>query len=134
VGLCFDQKLFGVAAFHGDVRAIVIFDEMSDWNLPLQRVAWGFSAGPEVKLTRRTSLQAQFDGASTPYLPTGTAALDSGYGDLTIGVSHRFAAGAREVVAHLYARENMNLPFSVRLNADPDLAIGLKATIRARAR
>jgi len=34
------------------------------------------------------------------------------------------------VVAQVYARENMNMPFSVRWNADPDFAVGLKLTIR----
>jgi len=29
----------------------------------------------------------------------------------------------------LYARENMNLPFQVRWNADPDLSVGLKFTM-----
>jgi len=33
-------------------------------------------------------------------------------------------------VAQLYARENMNLPFRVRWNADPDLSVGIKFSIR----
>ena len=37
--------------------------------------------------------------------------------------------GAHSIVTQFYARENMNLPFSVRLNTDPDLAVGIKTTI-----
>jgi len=33
------------------------------------------------------------------------------------------------VTAQLYMRENMNLPFSVRWNTDPDLSVGLKVRI-----
>jgi len=33
------------------------------------------------------------------------------------------------VTAQIYLRENMNLPFQVRWNTDPDLSVGLKATI-----
>jgi hypothetical protein len=36
---------------------------------------------------------------------------------------------SRVFVTQFYARENMVLPFSVRWNADPDLALGLKITV-----
>ena len=37
--------------------------------------------------------------------------------------------GPRHDIGQLYARENMNMPFRIRLNTDPDLSVGLKATI-----
>jgi hypothetical protein len=129
VGLSLDKKLLAWAAFHGDVRATRTLDSMSVWNLPLKRWAYGFSAGSELKLSTNSSFNLQIGGSSTPYAPTGTAAFDRGYGDITFGVAHRFRAGSRQVTAHFYARENLNLPFRVRWNADPDLSIGFKATI-----
>ena len=129
VGLSVDKKLLEWAAFHGDARASRALDSMSIWNLPLRRWAYGFSAGSEVKLSTNSSFTLQVGGSSTPYAPTGTAAFDKGYGDITLGVAHRFKAGSRHVTTHLYARENLNLPFRVRWNTDPDLSIGLKATI-----
>jgi hypothetical protein len=129
MGLSLDKKLLEWAAFHGDVRATRTLDSMSVWNLPLKRWAYGFSAGSELKLSTNSSFNLQIGGSSTPYAPTGTAAFDRGYGDITFGVAHRFRAGSRYVTAHFYARENLNLPFRVRWNTDPDLSIGLKATI-----
>lgn len=130
IGLSVDKKVFAHLALHGDLRGQLILDDVSTWGLPLQRTSMAFSAGPELRLAGNTSASLQFDGSTTPYLETGVAALDDGYGAITLAIGHRFRAGARHVVAQLYARENMNLPFRVRWNADPDLAIGLKATIR----
>ena len=129
VGLSLDKKLLEWAAFYGDIRATRALDSMSVWNLPLKRWAYGFSAGSELKLSTNSSFNLQIGGSSTPYAPTGTTAFDRGYGDITFGVAHRFRAGSRFVTAHFYARENLNLPFRVRWNTDPDLSIGLKATI-----
>jgi hypothetical protein len=129
VGLSVDKKLLEWAAFHGDVRATRALDSMSVWNLPLKRWAYGFSAGAEVKLSMNNSFTMQIGGSSTPYMPTGTAAFDKDHGDITFGVAHRFKSGSRNVTMQLYARENLNLPFQVRWNTDPDLSIGLKATI-----
>jgi hypothetical protein len=130
-GLSLDKKLLRGVAFHGDLRATLVLDRVSMWNLPLKRMAYGFSAGPELKLSRNSSLNLQIDGSSTPYLPTGTLAFDKGYGDITFGYGHRFKVGSREVTTQLYLRENMNMPFQVRWNTDPDLAVGIKATIRS---
>ncbi len=116
-------------ALHGDIRANVTLDRMSQWNLPLRRGVAGYSFGPEFKVTRNTSLSLQADGTTTPYQTTGTIGLDSNYGAAALGVNHRFTAGQRQVVAQLYARENMDMPFSVRWNTDPDFAVGLKVTI-----
>jgi hypothetical protein len=124
-GLSLDQKMSPGAAFHVDVRATRALDQMSIWNLPLRRWTYAFSAGPEFRLPRNSSLNLQIDGSSTPYWPTGTLAFDKGYGDLTFGLGHRFGP----VTAQLYVRENMNLPFTVRWNTDPDLSIGLKVRI-----
>ncbi len=44
---------------------------------------------------------------------------------LTFGLGHRFS----HVTTQLYVRENMNLPFVVRWNTDPDMSIGLKVRI-----
>ena len=71
-------------------------------------------------------MNLQIDGSTTPYLPTGTAAFDMAYGDVTLGLNHRFTAGRRPLLAQVYARENMNLPFQVRWNTDPDLSVGIK--------
>jgi hypothetical protein len=124
-GLSLDQKLSESVALHGDVRATRALDATSVWNLPLRRWTFGFSAGPEFRLPKRSSLNLQIDGNSTPYLPTGTLAFDKGYGAITFGLGHRFGS----VTAQLYVRENMNLPFTVRWNTDPDLSLGLKLRI-----
>jgi hypothetical protein len=128
-GLSLDRKLTGRIALHGDVRASVTMDRVSTWGLPLTRGVAAFSAGPELRLTRATSMNLQWDGSTSPYLPTGTTALDSAYGDVAFGLNHRFIRGRRLFVTQLYARENMILPFSVRWNTDPDLAVGLKVRI-----
>jgi hypothetical protein len=91
---------------------------------------FAFSAGPEFRLAQNTSLNFQLDGSTTPYRETGSMGLDANYGDVAFGLSHRFTRGSHPVVAQFYARENMNMPFSVRWNADPDFAIGFKLTIR----
>jgi hypothetical protein len=129
-GLSVEKKLTEWAAFYGDLRATVVMDSVSTWGLPLTRGVLGFSVGPELRLTSNTSLNLQYDGATSPYLPTGSTALDAGYGDVSFGLNHRFTAGRRFLVTQLYGRENMLLPFSVRWNADPDFAIGVKTTIR----
>ena len=124
-----DKKLNERIAVHGDLRASVSLDTVSTWGLPLSRGVVGFSIGPELRLARNTSLNLQYDGSGSPYQPIGVTALDAGYGDAVLGVSHRFVRASRVVVTQLYARENMVLPFSVRWNADPDLAVGLKITV-----
>jgi hypothetical protein len=128
-GVSLDRKLAERIAFHGDLRASLSLDRVSAWGLPLSRGVVGFSVGPEVRLTQNTSLNLQYDGSSSPYLLTGATALDAGYGDAVLGVSHRFVRASRVFVTQFYVRENMVLPFSVRWNADPDLAIGLKITV-----
>jgi hypothetical protein len=130
VGVSVDRKLTEWVAFHGDVRASLSMDTVSTWGLPLTRGVLAFSVGPEVKLTRHTSLNLQFDGSTSPYKPTGTVGLDAGYGDIAFGLNRGFSAGRRDVVVQLYGRENMNLPLNVRWNTDPDLAVGMKVTIR----
>jgi hypothetical protein len=130
MGVSLDKKLLEWVAFHGDVRATRTLDDASVWNLPLERWAYGFSAGSEFRLARNSSLMLQFGGSSSPYLPTGTTAFDRGHGDITFGVGHRFGDGPRRVTMHVYARENMNLPFRVRWNTDPDLSVGVKFTIQ----
>lgn len=124
-GLSLDQKVSDGVAFHADVRATRVLDQMSIWNLPLRRWTYGFSIGPEFRLPWNSSLNLQLDGNSTPYWPTGTLAFDKGYGDLTFGLGRRFGS----VTTQLYVRENMNLPFKVRWNMDPDMSVGLKVTI-----
>jgi hypothetical protein len=124
-GLSLDQKLSESVAFHGDVRVTRTLDHVSVWNLPLKPWTYAFSAGPEFRLPKNTSFNVQVDGSSTPYRPTGALAFDKGYGDITLGFGHRFGS----VTSQLYARENMNLPFKVRLNTDPDLSLGVKVTI-----
>jgi hypothetical protein len=79
-------------------------------------------------------VSVQIDGNSTPYLPTGTTAFDKGYGSITIGLGHRFSAGRTSVVSQIYARENMNLPFRVRWNTDPDASFGIKISLRSLSR
>jgi len=126
VGVGFDSKVLSWAAVHGDVRATVALDRTSGWNLPLKRTTVGFSIGPELRLSRGSSLSMQLDGNTTPYLPTGTTAFDRGYGSITIGAGHRFGS----VVSQLYVRENMNLPFRVRWNTEPDASFGIKISFR----
>lgn len=128
-GVSVDQTVANRIALHGDVRANLIFDAEAPSGLPLQRNAIGFSVGPEFRLTRETSISAQYDGNSTPYALTGTEAFDASYGDITIGLSHRFKMGSRRLLTQLYGRENLNLPLRVRPNLDPDFAVGLKTTI-----
>jgi hypothetical protein len=130
MGVSVDKKLTGWAAFHTDIRGNLFLNRTSHWGLPLKRASFAFSVGPELKLARNSSISLQIDGATTPYQPTGVVAFDDDYGDITLGLSHRFTTGRRRLLAQIYARENMNLPFRVRWNADPDLSIGIKATIR----
>lgn len=134
VGLSLDKKLLNWAAFHGDVRANYALDSVSQWNLPLKRSSFGFSAGPELRIARDSSFSVQIDGNTTPYLPTGTLAFDKDYGSITLGLGHRFRAGRTAVVSQIYARENMNLPFRVRWNTDPDASFGIKITLRPLGR
>jgi hypothetical protein len=134
VGISLDKKLSSWAALHGDTRVTVMLDRASQLGLPLQRASFGFSVGPELKLTRATSLTFQIDGNTTPYRPTGTMAFDKDYGDVTLGLNHAFPAGRRQIVIETYGRENMNLPFYIRWNADPDFAVGLKVTLRPASR
>ena len=129
IGLSLDKKLTERLAFHTDVRGTIALDRISPLGLPLARGSMGFSAGPELRIVGENSLSLQIDGNTTPYAPTGAQAFDENYGDFTFGLSHPFVAGGRRVVAQIYARENMNLPFSVRWNTDPDLSVGLKITI-----
>jgi hypothetical protein len=129
-GLSADKKLSGRLALHGDVHATKILDRVSQVGLPLKPVSFGFSAGPELRLLGGTSVGLQIDGNSTPYEPTGVSAFDTSYGAVTLGVSHTFRTGSRELVLQTYGRENMNLPFYVRWNTDPDFSVGLKLTIR----
>lgn len=128
IGLSVDKPLSSWAAFHGDLRAAMLLDRVSGWNLPLKRATFGFSAGPEVRLTASNSIGLQFDGNTTPYQPTGSAAFDESYGSITFGLNHRLNAARTPLLVQFYARENLNLPFSVRWNTDPDLAVGVKIT------
>jgi hypothetical protein len=134
IGASLDRRLLNWVAFHGDVRATVALDRVSNWNLPLKRRTVGFSAGPELRLSRDSSVSVQIDGNTTPYLPTGTTAFDKDYGSITIGLGHRFRAGRTAIVSQIYARENMNLPFRVRWNTDPDASFGIKIVLRSAAR
>jgi hypothetical protein len=134
LGISLDKKLLNWAAFHGDVRANYAVDSVSQWNLPLKRSSFGFSAGPELRIARDSSFSIQIDGNTTPYLPTGTLAFDKDYGSITLGLGHRFRAGRTAVVSQIYARENMNLPFRVRWNTDPDASFGIKITLRPLGR
>jgi hypothetical protein len=129
VGVSLDRRLSNWAALHGDARASVPVDRVSQVGLPLKRASLGFSAGPELKLARTSSISLQIDGNTTPYQPTGTAAFDAGYGAVTLGLNHQFGAGRRRLLAQIYARENMDLPFRVRWNTDPDFAVGIKVTL-----
>ena len=134
VGVSLDKKILPWAAFHGDLRATYFLDRVSLWNLPLKHAALGFSVGPEIKLAQDTSASAQLDGSTTPYVSTGATAFDRGYGAITLGVSHRLQTQQHQVVTQGYLRENMNLPFRVRWNTDPDLSLGIKITIRSTPR
>lgn len=129
VGLSVDKKVLDSVALHADVRGSFVIDRVSVWTLPLKRGVFAYSVGPEFRLTQNTSLNLQVDGSTTPYQRTGTIGLDANYADAAFGVSHRFTRGSHPVVAQFYARENMNMPFSVRWNTDPDFAIGFKLTI-----
>jgi hypothetical protein len=131
-GISIDKKLRSRVALHGDVRANILFDRTSPWNLPLKRTTVGFSVGPELKLTADNSVSLQFDGNSTPYLPTGMSAFDDSLGDVTIGLTHRMNARGVPLLVQVYARENLILPFQVRWNTDPDLAVGIKFTAHIR--
>jgi hypothetical protein len=132
-GVSLDKKLLPSLAFHGDLRANVFLDNVSQWGLPLKRGSLGFSAGTELKLTTNSSASLQIDGNTTPYLRTGTKGLDLGQGDITLGVGRRFSAGRNGVVVvQGYLRENMSFPFRVRWNTDPDLALGIKITVQAK--
>jgi hypothetical protein len=124
-GISLDQKVSEVMAVHGDIRVTRVLDETSVWNLPLKPWTYGFSFGPEFKLPKQSALNIHIDGSSTPYLSTGALAFDKGYGSVTVGLGHRFGP----VTAQLYFRENMDLPFSVRWNTDPDLSIGLRIKV-----
>jgi hypothetical protein len=130
IGVGIDHPLSPRIAFHGDVRAGILLDRVSSWNLPLKRATFGFSAGPELKLGANSSVGLQFDGNTTPYQPTGSAAFDESYGSITFGLSHRVRTTRTPLLVQAYARENLNLPFSVRWNTDPDLAVGVKITVQ----
>jgi hypothetical protein len=125
LGLSLDHKLSEFMAIHGDLRFTRALDQLSMWNLPLRPWTAAFSAGPEFRLPKNSSFTAQIDGGTTPYWPTGTLAFDKGYGAITFGVGHRFGP----VTSQLYFRENMNMPFKVRWNTDPDLSVGLRIRI-----
>ena len=83
---------------------------------------------------RNSSASVQMDGSATPYQHTGATAFDKGYGDVTFGFNHLFHSDGRQVLAQIYLRENMNLPFRVRWNTDPDLSLGVKLTIHGASR
>ena len=134
VGVSVDRKVLRWAALHGDLRSTFLFDRASAWHLPLKRGSLAFSAGPELRLSASNSGSIQIDGSTTPYLSTATTALDRGYGDIVLGFSHRSVAGQRQIITAAYLRENMNLPFRVRWNTDPDLALGIKITIHSNPR
>ena len=130
VGASLDKKLMKWAAFHGDVRANLALDRVSEWNLPLRRSSFGFS-GPAASRQRQLA-GVQIDGNSTISDRHGRSITD--YGSITIGLGHRFRTGRTAVVSQIYARENMNLPFSVRWNTDPDASFGIKITLRPISR
>jgi hypothetical protein len=132
VGVSVERRLLSWVALHGDLRASILFDRTSPWNLPLKRTTVGFSLGPELKLTANNSLSLQFDGNSTPYRATGIDVFDDSYGDVTIGLSRRMSARGMPLLVQAYARENLILPFRVRWNTDPDLAVGIKITAHIR--
>lgn len=129
LGVSLDRRLNGWAVFHGDLRTNILLDRTSQWGLPLRRATLAFSAGPEFRLTRLSSLNLQIDGGATPYLPAGANAFDEGYGDVTLGFNRRIRRSRRPLLVQFYARENMNLPLQVRWNTDPDFAIGFKISV-----
>jgi hypothetical protein len=45
-----------------------------------------------------------------------------------LGLSHRLNTARGPLLVQFYGRENLNLPFRVRWNTDPDFAVGLKIT------
>jgi hypothetical protein len=128
-GVSVAKPLTTWAVLHGDARATILLDRVSDWSLPLKRMTFGFTASPELKLTVNSSFNLQFDANTTPYEPTGSTAFDKGYGAVTLGVSHRMSAKQTPLLVQAYVRENLNLPFRVRWNTDPDLAVGLRITL-----
>ncbi|MCC7416817.1 MAG: hypothetical protein IT176_06705 [Acidobacteria bacterium] len=130
-GLSVEQRIGRRAALHGDARVAVLFDRISSWGLPLRRATVAFSVGPEIGIAGQTSLSAQIDGSTTPYVAAGASAFDEAYGAVTLGLSHRFGRGPRHLIVRGYARENMMLPLRIRMNSDPDLAVGIEATITA---
>jgi hypothetical protein len=130
VGLSLDKKVAEWMAIHGDLRATRLLDSVSVWNLPLKGWTYGFSIGPEWRMPLNSSFTIQFSGSSTPYRRTRTRAFDESYGDITLGWGHRFRLGSHALTTQIYARENMNLPFQVRWNTDPDLSVGLKFTVQ----
>jgi hypothetical protein len=129
IGISVDKKVLGWLAVHGDARGNVHLDRVSAWGLPLRRGSFAFSAGPELKLGTG-SVTFQLDGTTTPYLPAGAPAFDADYGAMSVGFGRRFQAGGRGVLGQIYARENMNLPFGIHGNIDPDLAMGIKVTVQ----
>jgi hypothetical protein len=133
-GLSVDKKVLAKLALHGDVRTHVFLERQSAWNLPLARGSVAFSAGPELQLTRNSSASVQMDGSTTPYQHAGATALDKGDGDVTFGFNHPSGTDRRQVIAQVDLRENMNLPFRVRWNTDPDLSVGVKVMIRGASR
>jgi hypothetical protein len=128
-GLTVEKKVNSWIALYGDVRGTYVIDRVSVWTLPLKRGVFAFSMGPEFRLGDNTSLNLQFDGSTTPYQPTGSIGLDADYSDIAFGISRRFTRGRHPIVAQFYARENMDMPFNVRWNTDPDFAVGFKLTI-----
>ena len=125
MGLSVDQKLTPFLAFHGDGRVTRVLDQTSVWGLPVRPWTYAVSFGPEFRLPKRSSFNVQIDASSTPYWPTDVLAFDKAYGAVTLGLGHRFG----HVMAQLYFRENMNMPFKVRWNTDPDLSVGLRIRI-----
>ena len=127
MGLSLDKKLLEWAAFHGDIRATRALDSMSVWNLPLKRWAYGFSAGSELKLSTNSSFNLQVGGSLH-------AACTHWNDRVRQGIRRHHLRSGPPVPrwlavcdrAFLRARENLNLPFRVRWNTDPDLSIGSK--------
>jgi hypothetical protein len=129
-GLSIGRKMTERIALHGDVRVSVPLDHMGVWHLPLKREVVAYSWGSEFRVANHTSFDVQVDNSTSPYHTTGSIGLDANYGNIDLAVSHRFTASGHHVIAQAYAQENMNMPFKVRWNMDPDLTIGLKFTIR----
>ena len=129
IGVSLDKKVLPWAAFHGDLRASVVLDRVSQLNLPLKRASFGFSAGPELRLSQNTSANAQIDGSTTPYLPTGTTAFDRGRHCAVSVIDSGPRGGVRSWLTSP-ARKH-DLPFRVRWNTDPDLSLGVSIEIRS---